>query len=101
MKEGPCSIEGCESKMIYAKGLCVTHYNRARTRKEKREESPAATPKKDAVAPDMKVLCLEAAAAIVERIKLKCRDNESADEIKILTEALSKVDNIVYAIDEK
>jgi hypothetical protein len=48
----------------------------------------------------MKALCLDAAQAIVKRIKQYC-ENETyvgiGPEIKILTEALSQLDNIIYA----
>lgn len=49
----------------------------------------------------MKALCLDAAQAIVKRIKFYCEQPEPtayhAVEIKTLTEALSQLDNIIYA----
>lgn len=51
----------------------------------------------------MKALCLDAAQAIVKRIKFLCeRDDYSsalsfANEVRLLTKALSQLDNIIYA----
>lgn len=52
----------------------------------------------------MKALCLDAAQAIVKRIKFYCEndpvDVSHSSDIKQLTEALSQLDNIIYAEKE-
>ena len=51
----------------------------------------------------MKALCLDAASSIVKRIKFYCENTESIDthssDIKLLTEALSQLDNIIYSTE--
>jgi len=51
----------------------------------------------------MKDLCLDAAQSIVKRIRLYCEDSSYVGvgpEVKVLTEALSILDNIIYASKE-
>lgn len=53
----------------------------------------------------MKALCLDAAQAIVKKIKYYCENISSVDthssDIKILCEALSQLDNIIYATERE
>jgi|WetSurMetagenome_2_1015567.scaffolds.fasta_scaffold88741_4 hypothetical protein len=52
----------------------------------------------------MRALCLDAAQSIVKRIKFYCEQESPtayhAQEVKTLTEALSQLDNIIYAEKE-
>jgi ribosomal protein L40E len=68
---------------------------------EKKDPGKKAAAKKELPVPEnrLRVLCFDAAEAIVDRIKRDCK-NGSAGDIKTLAEALGKVDDILYAVEE-
>ena len=117
---------GCspEPKKLYAKGRCLPCYNKeARKNKKPKEEGESVTlekkekeeeetlvtapdkpdkkeKKKDPPKKDLRPLYEETAFYIINKIKHLCREpGNTASEIKLLVEALSKLDDIVFAME--
>jgi hypothetical protein len=69
---------------------------------EKKRETKPAPKKEEKSGPrrELKDLCMAAAGAIVERIERECLHDGDVGDIKVLAEALGKIDDIIFAVEQ-